>query len=95
MLAEEVPALRVPVLLLADDWRVVELELVVPVEEERVEMEEEEVVAPLRLLEVVEVEPELRVVVDEPLLVWRVVVVVLSFDEVPLLRVVVPLLVFV
>ena len=95
MLAEEVPALRVPVLLLADDWRVVELELVVPVEEERVEVEEEEVVAPLRLLEVVEVEPELRVVVDEPLLVWRVVVVVLSFDEVPLLRVVVPLLVFV
>ena len=94
-MAEEVPALRVPVLLLADDWRVVELELVVPVEEERVEVEEEEVVAPLRLLEVVEVEPELRVVVDEPLLVWRVVVVVLSFDEVPLLRVVVPLLVFV
>ena len=95
MLAEEVPALRVLVLLLADDWRVVELELVVPVEEERVEVEEEEVVAPLRLLEVVEVEPELRVVVDEPLLVWRVVVVVLSFDEIPLLRVVVPLLVFV
>lgn len=95
MLAEEVPALRVPVLLLADDWRVVELELVVPVEEERVEVEEEEVVAPLRLLEVVEVEPELRVVVDEPLLVWRVVVVVLSFDEIPLLRVVVPLLVLV
>jgi hypothetical protein len=94
-LAEEVPALRVPVLLLADDWRVVELELVVPVEEERVEVEEEEVVAPLRLLEVVEVEPELRVEVDEPLLVWRVVVVELSFDEVPLLRVVVPLLVFV
>ena len=94
-MAEEVPALRVLVLLLADDWRVVELELVVPVEEERVEVEEEEVVAPLRLLEVVEVEPELRVVVDEPLLVWRVVVVVLSFDEVPLLRVVVPLLVFV
>jgi hypothetical protein len=94
-LAEEVPALRVPVLLLADDWRVVELELVVPVEEERVEEEEEEVVAPLRLLEVVEVEPELRVVVDEPLLVWRVVVVVLSFEEVPLLRVVVPLLVLV
>ena len=94
-MAEEVPALRVPVLLLADDWREVELELVVPVEEERVEVEEEEVVAPLRLLEVVEVEPELRVVVDEPLLVWRVVVVVLSFDEVPLLRVVVPLLVFV
>ena len=95
MLAVEVPALRVLVLLLADDWRVVELELVVPVEEERVEVEEEEVVAPLRLLEVVEVEPELRVEVDEPLLVWRVVVVVLSFDEVPLLRVVVPLLVFV
>lgn len=95
MLAEEVPALRVLVLLLADDWRVVELELVVPVEEERVEVKEEEVVAPLRLLEVVEVEPELRVVVDEPLLVWRVVVVVLSFDEIPLLRVVVPLLVFV
>lgn len=95
MLAEEVPALRVLVLLLADDWRVVELELVVPVEEERVEVEEEEVVAPLRLLEVVEVEPELRVEVDEPLLVWRVVVVVLSFDEVPLLRVVVPLLVLV
>lgn len=95
MLAEEVPALRVLVLLLADDWRVVELELVVPVEEERVEVEEEEVVAPLRLLDVVEVEPELRVVVDEPLLVWRVVVVVLSFDEIPLLRVVVPLLVFV
>lgn len=94
-MAEEVPALRVPVLLLADDWRVVELELVVPVEEERVEVEEEEVVAPLRLLEVVEVEPELRVEVDEPLLVWRVVVVVLSFDEVPLLRVVVPLLVLV
>ena len=94
-MAEEVPALRVPVLLLADDWRVVELELVVPVEEERVEVEEEEVVAPLRLLEVVEVEPELRVVVDEPLLVWRVVVVVLSFDEIPLLRVVVPLLVLV
>lgn len=94
-MAEEVPALRVPVLLLADDWRVVELELVVPVEEERVEEEEEEVVAPLRLLEVVEVEPELRVVVDEPLLVWRVVVVVLSFEEVPLLRVVVPLLVLV
>lgn len=94
-MAEEVPALRVPVLLLADDWRVVELELVVPVEEERVEVEEEEVVAPLRLLEVVEVEPELRVEVDEPLLVWRVVVVVLSFDEIPLLRVVVPLLVLV
>ena len=87
--------MRVLVLLLADDWRVVELELVVPVEEERVEVEEEEVVAPLRLLEGVEVEPELRVVVDEPLLVWRGVVVVLSFDEVPLLRVVVPLLVFV
>ena len=94
-MAEEVPALRVPVLLLADDWRVVELELMVPVEEERVDVEEEEVVAPLRLLEVVEVEPELRVVVDEPLLVWRVVVVVLSFDEIPLLRVVVPLLVLV
>ena len=90
-MAEEVPALRVPMLLLADDWRVDELELVVPVEDERVEVEEEEVVAPLRLLEVVEVEPELRVEVDEPLLVWRVVVVVLSFDEVPLLRVVVPL----
>ena len=87
--------MRVLVLLLADDWRVVELELVVPVEEERVEVEEEEVVAPLRLLEVVEVEPELRVEVDEPLLVWRVVVVVLSFDEIPLLRVVVPLLVLV